>query len=100
MNALVGYLHVFKAQHAFVSIADAVASTHWLVVAGAHGHVVLGTVRLLDKPGYIIKDFGLNKYSKLLVVFWYDTIRKRTDYREQTIRFPALPLAVHPGCFH
>lgn len=49
MNALVGYLHVFKAQHAFVSIADAVASTHWLVVAGAHGHVVLGTVRLLDK---------------------------------------------------
>lgn len=89
-----------KAQHAFVRVGDAVASTHWIEVTGAHGQAVLGTVRLLDKPGYIIKDFGLNKYSKLLVVFWYDTIRKRTDYREQTIRFPALPLAVHPGCFH
>ena len=49
LKALVGYLHVFKAQHAFIRVVGAVASTHWLVVAGAHGQVVLGTVSLLDK---------------------------------------------------
>lgn len=39
-------LHVLKAQHAFVRVGDAVASTHWIEVTGAHGQAVLGTVRL------------------------------------------------------